>query len=76
MDEIPQAENRRQWLEGCARYTILGCLAAGGAALLGRRPTPATGQDCRKAVACRDCALLAGCRLPRATYQKAKGRRR
>jgi len=59
-------ESRREWLAACARWTVLGGLAAGTGVLALRGQIAGEPGDCRKPIACRDCAAWGGCGLPRA----------
>jgi len=71
MTRLPCAtENRREWLAGCARWTVLGGLAAGTAVLAVRGQIAGQPGDCRKAIACRDCAARSLCDLPRSRRSK------
>jgi len=70
-----QTINRRRWMINVARNGLLGAIAGLSGLLLWRRhaapcPTPA--------LACRQCALLGRCELPRArqTETRATTRRR
>ena len=56
-------QDRREWLRSAARYTILGTLGLGTAALV-RHGGGA--DDCHKRLSCGQCALLGRCELPQA----------
>jgi len=58
--------DRREFLRSGIRYALLAGLAALGAALAARRNSALNSNDCAQIPLCRDCALFANCRLPRA----------
>ena len=56
--------NRREMCRTALRWTALGGIAMLSAGLIGKRA--GGGAGCRRADACRQCGLLAECRLPQA----------
>jgi len=60
------AENRRVFLKGAARNSLLAGLAALTALLARRRKN----DSCRQSGACRGCARLPQCRLPAAASER------
>jgi len=62
--------DRREFLRSGIRYALLAGFAALGAALAARRGGTPNANDCVQIPLCRDCALFANCRLPRAVEAK------
>ena len=75
-EQIEVAANRREFLRGSARYTLLAGLAA-VSALLARKPGAALpGQTCINKSICRGCVAVAACGLPQALSFKQATQRR
>lgn len=60
-------KTRRQWLDACLRWVVLGGIAVGSAL--------AAGRSCNTRLPCRDCAAFAGCRLAKAEAARRHSRR-
>jgi hypothetical protein len=67
--------DRREFLRSGIRYALLAGLAALGAALAARRGAVQSSNDCAQIPLCRDCALFANCKLPRAVDARTLPRR-
>jgi hypothetical protein len=57
----PSRFNRRSFLENTFSWSLLTAVMAGGAFLIGRRPSPDSGDACEAASACRGCPELRDC---------------
>lgn len=66
----PNGENRREFLRGGARYTLLATLAAVSAILFKRSGGKLSGQTCVNQGICSKCNAFTGCGLPQALSAK------
>ncbi len=69
-NRIAEAANRREFLRGSLRYSLLAGLAAVSAALLRRRGSRLANQTCVNESICRGCAVFDDCGLPQALSAK------
>jgi hypothetical protein len=75
-EQTKAAANRREFLRGGARYTLLAGLAAVSALLVRRRGAVLPGQTCINNTICRGCTAVSGCGLPQALSFKQATQRR
>jgi len=68
--------NRREFLRGGARHTLLAGLAAVSALLARKRSAALPGQTCINNTICRGCTAVSGCGLPQALSFKQATQRR
>jgi hypothetical protein len=66
----PNGENRREFLRGGARYTLLATLAAVSAMLFKRSGGKLSGQTCVNQGICSKCNAFTGWGLPQALSAK------
>jgi hypothetical protein len=70
------AANRREFLRGGARYTLLAGVAAVSALLIQKRGAALPGQTCVGNSICRSCNVVGDCGLPQALSFKQANQRR
>ncbi len=75
-EQIKERANRREFLRGGARYTLLAGLAAVSALLIKRRRGALPGQTCINQSICRGCSVVGNCGLPQALSFKQATQRR
>lgn len=68
--------NRREFLRGGARCTLLAGLAAVSALLVKKRSGALPGQSCINHSICRGCSIVSDCGLPQALSFKQATQRR
>lgn len=64
------AANRREFLRGSIRYTLLACVGAVSAVLVKRRGELPENQTCVNQGICRGCGVFEDCGLPQALSAK------
>lgn len=75
-EQTVKAANRREFLRGGARYTLLAGLAAVSALLAKKRDPALPGQTCINQSICRGCTVVGNCGLPQALSFKQATQRR
>jgi len=63
-EQTEEVGNRREFLRGGARYTLLAGLAAVSALLVRKRGAALPGQTCVNHSICRGCGVVGECGLP------------
>jgi len=75
-EQTKAAVNRREFLRGGARYTLLAGVAAVSALLARKRGAVLPGQTCINNSICRGCNVVGDCGLPQALSFKQAAQRR
>jgi hypothetical protein len=75
-ERTKETGNRREFLRGGARYTLLAGLAVVSALLARKRGAALSGQTCVNNSICRGCNVVGNCGLPQALSFKQATQRR
>ena len=75
-EQTEAAANRREFLRGGVRYTMLAGVAVVSALLVKKRGAALPGQSCINNSICRGCTVVGDCGLPQALSFKQATQRR